>query len=120
MQFRNASCYQIFGIAAIQNTEIGIEAQITRIAAQDHIAHVMECSAPQLPQIDLCEQCNAVQHFSRCFICEGKKEDLGRIDPRFEQPGYAISNRSRLTAARASNNQNGAISADHNLQLLRI
>src|SRR6266487_3827966 len=80
----------------------------------------MKCSAPESAGIDREQSRDTAEHFPRSFISECEKQDIPRINPVFEQVGYAISKGTRLSRARAGNDKNGTGRRSNRCELLFV
>lgn len=88
--------------------------------AEDFVADGMEGAAPKALGAVGQEVGNALQHFARGLVGEGQQENVGRLDPVFEQVGDAIGQRARLAAARAGDDEHRPRAGSDGLTLLRV
>src|SRR5207249_11410716 len=63
---------------------------------------------------------HAPEHFRRSFLREREKQNSSRIDPLVEQVTHTISQRARLSRARASNHKDRARRRSNRCELLLI
>ena len=80
----------------------------------------MKCPTPESAGIDRQQIGDAIQHFTCSFVRECEQQNVARINPVFEQVGYAIGKGARLSRPRAGDDKEWAGRRSNGCELLFV
>ena len=79
------------------------------MASQDTREHGVECAHPHIPGCIADKRIDTLAHLIGSLICEGDRQDIGRIDPAHtDQVRDTVSNHARLSRTGSGEDQEGA------------
>ena len=111
---------QILLIFAIHDREAARITERASMPAQHSISDRVKRAAPEPAGIHRQKIRDAIEHLPRGLVRESEQQDIARVDPVLEQISDAISQRARLPAARAGDDQQRTRRRGHRRELLLI
>ena len=116
----DARSQQVLGVLAVEDREVGRNAQPLAVDSQDAVGDVVERAAPDVLGLLLDEQLDAVEHLAGRPVREGDQHDPAGVHAVMHQPGQPIGQRPRLAAAGPRHDEHRPARRRRHRQLLRI